>query len=124
LRTGADFAKGTRFVAGGGSADITNFRRLGNAALVATVNLLWRTRYSDLCYGYIAVWRHKLELLSVDCVGFEVETLLNIRAVTAGLRVAEVPSFENPRLHGVSNLSAHRDGIRVLRTIVAEWVRP
>jgi glycosyltransferase involved in cell wall biosynthesis len=124
LRTGADFAKGTRFVAGGGSADITSLRRLGNAALVGTVNLLWRTRYSDLCYGYIAVWRDKLELLSVDCVGFEVETLLNIRAVTAGLKVAEVPSFEKPRLHGVSNLSAHRDGLRVLRTIVAEWIRP
>jgi len=124
LRTGADFAKGTRFVAGGGSADITGLRRLGNAALVCAVNRLWGTRYSDLCYGYIAVWRDKLELLSVDCVGFEVETLLNIRAVTAGLNVAEVPSFEKARLHGVSNLSAHRDGMRVLRTIVAEWIRP
>jgi len=124
LRTGADFAKGTRFVVGGGSVDITALRRLGNRALAGMVNVIWKTRYSDLCYGYNAFWRSCLPSLSVDCSGFEVETLLNIRAAAAGLRIVEVPSFEHSRLSGVSNLSASRDGIRILRTIVAEWVRP
>ena len=32
----------------------------------------------------------------------------------------EVPSFEYPRIHGVSNLNALPDAIRVLRTIMAE----
>lgn len=124
LRTGADFAKGTRFVAGGGSVDITCLRRIGNRALAGLVNSLWKTRYSDLCYGYNAFWRSCLPALSVDCNGFEVETLLNIRAASAGLRVVEVPSFEHNRLSGVSNLNAGRDGVRILRTIVAEWIRP
>jgi fatty acid desaturase len=34
--------------------------------------------------------------------------------------VAEVPSYEYPRLHGVSNLNATRDGLRVVRTMLAE----
>ena len=120
LLTGADFAKGMRFVTGGGSHDLTQLRRMGNRALSLTVNMLYRTRYSDLCYGYNAFWRHCLPSLQVDCDGFEVETLLNIRAARAGLRVVEVPSFELPRIHGESNLNAVRDGARVLKTIVRE----
>jgi hypothetical protein len=53
--------------------------------------------------------------------GFEVETLIHVRAAKAGLAVAEVPSFEHPRIHGVSNLNAFRDGFRVVRTILTEW---
>jgi len=34
--------------------------------------------------------------------------------------ISEVGSIERPRLHGVSNLRALPDGIRVLRTILAE----
>ena len=42
LLSGADFAKGTRFAAGGGSSDITRLRRLGNRLLGAVVNLCLR----------------------------------------------------------------------------------
>ena len=60
------------------------------------VNLLFGTRYTDLCYGYNAFWRHRLTSLNLDSTGFEVETLLNIRAVKVGLTVCEVPSVEQP----------------------------
>jgi len=45
---------------------------------------------------------------------------MNIRPVKAGLRIAEVPSFERPRIHGKSNLHTFRDGFRVLKVIVRE----
>jgi glycosyltransferase involved in cell wall biosynthesis len=120
LVSGADFAKGSRYLAGGGSADLTIVRRFGNVGLTALVNLLYGTSYTDLCYGYNAFWRHCLPYLQVDCDGFEVETLINIRIAKAGLRVAEVPSFEERRIHGQSNLKPLRDGWRVQRTIMRE----
>jgi hypothetical protein len=123
LLHGADFAKGTRFRAGGGSSDITRLRLVGNRILSGTVNFLFKTQYTDLCYGYNAFWRHCLPAMSVDCTGFEVETLINIRIARAGLAVAEVPSFERDRIHGQSNLRTFRDGARVLRTILRERVR-
>jgi glycosyltransferase involved in cell wall biosynthesis len=123
LVNGADFAKGSRFLSGGGSTDITGLRSLGNRALGGTVNLLFGTRYTDLCYGYNAFWRHCLPAMNVDCDGFEVETLINIRIARSGLRIAEVPSFERDRIHGESNLNTFRDGFRVLRTIMRERVR-
>ncbi len=123
LFEGFDFAKGSRFMPGGGSADITPLRKLGNNFLSGIVNLLFRTKYTDLCYGYNAFWSEVLAVIDVSCSGFEVETLINVRIAKAGLAVAEVPSIEHERIHGVSKLHPVRDGMRVLRTIVSERLR-
>jgi len=120
LKDGADLAKGSRFMDGGGSADITFTRRLGNRFFRTTVNMLFGTKYTDLCYGYNAMWTRSLRRLSLECDGFEFEALLNIRAARAGLDVREVPSYEDLRLHGTSNLNVIRDGLRILWVIVRE----
>jgi glycosyltransferase involved in cell wall biosynthesis len=134
LGNGADFAKGTRFSKGGYSHDITHIRRLGNAALNRLVNLLFGTCYTDLCYGYNAFRAFLLPVLDLPPMhcpgvsagemqwgdGFEIETLINVRLAHAGARITEVGSTEKARLHGVSNLHAFSDGIRVLRTILSE----
>ena len=117
---GADFAKGSRYIEGGGSSDITRLRQLGNWALSRTANLLYGTHYTDLCYGYNAFWVQCLPYIALDVPGFEVETLVNVRVAKAGLHVAEVPSFEAERIHGQSHLNTFRDGFRVLRTMITE----
>jgi len=117
LLAGADFAKGSRFLPGGGSADLTHIRSLGNQALTAIVNLICQTRFSDLCYGYNAFWRDCLDFIDIDVTGFEVETRLMMMVAASGLVMVEVPSWEYNRVHGVSNLNAFRDGMRVLRSI-------
>jgi hypothetical protein len=122
LIAGADFVKGSRFASGGGSADMTMTRRLGNKFLRALVNQLFGTRYTDLCYGYNAFWARHLDTLALDCAGFEVEALMNIRAATVGLVVQEVPSFEHRRIHGVSNLKVVPDGRRIVHVITREWL--
>jgi len=50
LLAGADFAAGSRFIAGGGSTDITTIRRMGNWVLAKLVNQIWGGQYSDLWY--------------------------------------------------------------------------
>jgi len=120
LLAGADFAKGSRFAQGGGSEDISFGRWLGNAGLVILGNILFNGRYTDLCYGYNAFWRHHLQLLALDADGFEIETMMNLRALCRGLRVVEIPSFEARRRYGQSRLRAIPDGFRVLRTILGE----
>jgi glycosyltransferase involved in cell wall biosynthesis len=137
LKEGADFAKGSRFLPGAGSSDISRIRRMGNFGLNKIVNFLYGTRYTDLCYGYNAFRRECLSVMELEAGepdefdegtmkwgdGFEVETLINVRIAKARLRVAEVPSFELVRRFGASNLNAISDGIRVLRTIHAERKR-
>jgi glycosyltransferase involved in cell wall biosynthesis len=136
LKQGADFAKGSRFMPGAGSSDISRLRQVGNFFLNKIVNLIYGTRYTDLCYGYNAFRRECLSVMDLEVGdestdlgamhwgdGFEVETLINVRIAKAGLVVAEVPSFEHSRHFGDSNLNAFSDGIRVLRTIHAERKR-
>jgi hypothetical protein len=101
--------------------------------LTAFFNACYGRKYSDLCYGFNVFWRRHVPILGLDPVsvpragkgllwgdGFEVETLIHVRAAKADLKVCEVPSFEHSRIHGVSNLNAYRDGLRVMRTIIKE----
>ncbi len=134
LVAGADFAKGSRFLPGGGSADITRVRAIGNRVLNMIVNGVLRTHYTDLCYGYNAFWTDVLEQLDLPAPeavaipgrsglqgdGFEIETVITCRAAAAALWVQEVSSYEQRREHGASNLRAVSDGLRVLQTIAFE----
>ena len=124
LLSGADFVKGSRFLQGGGTADMTSLRRLGNLFFTLLVRGLFRGRYSDLCYGYSAFWSWVVPQLHLSGSGFEIETQMNIRALQIDLRVMEVPSFEAERVFGASNLRTFPDGWRVLRTIAREWRSP
>jgi glycosyltransferase involved in cell wall biosynthesis len=120
LDDGYDYVKGSRFVAGGGSLDITPLRRLGNLALLLSVKALYQTTITDLCYGFCAFRRCFLDHLDLRSEGFEIETEMTLHALRAGLRIAEVPSLELPRRSGQSNLRTFRDGARVLRTVLSE----
>jgi glycosyltransferase involved in cell wall biosynthesis len=137
LVSGADFAKGSRFCPGGGSSDITPIRHVGNKFLNTVMNVSFRTRFTDLCYGYNAFWADMIPLLELpdhELVvprevgmlwgdGFEIETLINCRFAAAGVTIAEVPSVERDRIFGRSNLRAVSDGLRVLRTLRTEYTR-
>jgi len=120
----ADLVKGSRFAADGGTEDMSAIRRLGNAVLLWLVNVLYGARLTDLCYGYCAVRRSALPALALRSDGFEIETEMTVRALRAGLRVGEVPSFELPRRYGTSHLSAVTDGCRVLVTLLVNRFRP
>jgi glycosyltransferase involved in cell wall biosynthesis len=123
LLSGADYAKGSRFLQGGGTSDMPHYRKMGNWGFVMTVRLLFGGQYSDLCYGYNAFWKRVLPKLNLDGSGFEIETMMNVRALAAGLKITEVPSFEAARVYGDSKLKTIPDGWRVLKTIFKEWFR-
>lgn len=115
---GFDVVKGSRYCVGGASDDLTRVRRAGNLWLTRLANVLYRARWTDLCYGYIALRRSVVGRLALRADGFEIETELCVNAITAGLRIAEVPSHEYDRRSGRSKLHARRDGLRVLRTML------
>ena len=119
-----DVVKGSRFLPGGGSSDITRVRRLGNGALREVVNGLYGVAYTDLCYGFFAFRRPCLADLDLVADGFEIESEIVVRAARSRMRVAEVASYESDRRYGVSNLRTVRDGVRILRTVVRRRFDP
>ena len=120
LRDGYDMVKGSRFMKGGGTDDMTLLRRAGNFGLLLLANQMYGSDYSDLCYGFLGFHASLLRQVDLDVDGFEVEMQLIARATRAGARIGEVASFEARRLHGQSNLRTFPDGWRILRTMVRE----
>ena len=124
LEEGYEVCMGSRFMPGGNSDDITPLRRFGNQFFISLVNLIWGTRYTDLCYGYRGFRRECLGQLATRTDGFGIETEIAILAARRKLKVLELPSVEKLRKHGVGKLQTVRDGWRILSTIVGELLRP
>jgi len=122
---GYDVVKGSRYLFGGGSTDLSVKRSFGNRMFVKLVNLLFSAKYTDLCYGYMAFRKEALDRLNdtLRCNGFQIETEMCIKARKLGLRVTEVPSFEGKRAHGSSRLCLIRDGFRILLMILTEFLK-
>lgn len=119
---GYDVAKASRLLPGGGSDDFTLFRKIGNKIFVTMVNFMYGSNYTDLCYGYRAFKKDAIEKLVCKSEGFEIETEQSIKIMKARLKVVEVPSFEAARKYGNSRLNAIRDGFRILKVILTEYV--
>lgn len=119
LQNGADVAKGSRFLPGGGTHDMSVIRKFGNSCMTLSVNLLYATDYTDICYGFFALNRKAIEKIGplLESNNFEIETELFIKAQQAGLNIVEVPSIEYLRKFGESNLHAFKDGMGIFRVI-------
>jgi cellulose synthase/poly-beta-1,6-N-acetylglucosamine synthase-like glycosyltransferase len=118
LEAGADLVKGSRYIEGGSSSDLTFVRSLGNRVLLFASNLIYGQRFTELCYGFMALRRSRIDELQLVATGFEIETEIVCRSVVQGLRITELPSTEAARISGVSNLHAVRDGLRIVGTIM------
>ena len=120
LLRGYHFTKGSRFLPGGGTVDMPLHRRVGNWVFTTMANILFGTKYTDLVYGFHAFWREILENIDITSDSFAIDTELYIKVKKAGLKVAEVPSFEAKRIYGSGNLRSLKDGWRILKTILKE----
>jgi Glycosyl transferase family 2 len=137
LLAGAEAAHGSRYRDGGADLAGGRLTRLGNRLLARLVNLLFGTRFTDLCCGYNAIWRTVLPALGLPPAGDpglrrgrrprgdgpEIEPLINIRMAAQGLRVVEVASVGYPRIHGSRPRRPVRACGRAVWTALAEYGR-
>ena len=118
IRIGYDVCMGSRFMVGGGSEDISGIRIFGNKFFVLMVNLLFGSKYSDMCYGYRSFKKKVINKLNLKEDGFGIETEININAMKAHLRIIEIPSTEKKREAGEEKLRTFSDGYMILKTIL------
>ena len=126
LLAGADVAKGSRRVVGGGSDDLTRVRAAGNWLLTVVGRALYRQRWSELCYGYAAFWADAIPRLGLGeiagtsvremTVEEEFEQLLAQRVPREQQRSAYGHGFE---IEAILFTRSARRGLRI--TEVASW---
>jgi glycosyltransferase involved in cell wall biosynthesis len=119
---GNDFAKGTRFL-GTYPACMPFRRRLGNKILALTSNLLFRTKYTDICSGYYAFLKADFMRMNLVSEGFEMEQELFVKIAKMHLKVVEIPHSYTRRIYGFSKTRDFRQGITDLLWMLSLFLR-
>ena len=124
LLNGYDFAKGSRFTPGFPQNKPWH-RIVGNWIITITFNALFFRRYTDLCSGYNAFWKSKVQevMNPWPTDGFENEPLIHARVRKRGLKVAEIGYKEWGRLKGESKELGWRPGFKAIKSIIRERFR-
>ncbi len=124
LQAGYAFAKGSRFIKGGRSNNKTIIGRLESYGLSKLMRILFRTKISDLCYGYTAFWKYYLNDLEIngdDLAGDSYgnfEASLSLRLLDNDLMIKEVPSVERPSDDKQQERLSFGEAWRLLKVLV------
>jgi hypothetical protein len=97
LLNGYDFAKGSRFL--GQCPNMPRQRRFANRLFAWLSNILYGTKYTDLCAGFNGFWKKILQQIDPEGTSFLDEPTINIRLKKRGLKVIEVPQPISISLH-------------------------
>ena len=105
LLEGYDLTKGTRLFKKL-PPRMPIYRWFGNKVLAITCNILYGTRFTDVCSGYNVFWKKRfLELdlsYGIDDIGCSMEQQMIVRMKKAGMKIKEVPHSSKGRLGGSS----------------------
>lgn len=104
-----DFAKGSR-LSRGKPTRMPRYRWFGNKILALTFNVLYGSRYTDICSGYNAFWKHAFLKIPLSYDTFQMEQQLLARAYKLGFRIKEVAYDTEGRIGGASKTSGIKQG--------------
>jgi glycosyltransferase involved in cell wall biosynthesis len=113
----ADMVVGDRLRDASSSA-LNDLHRFGNRAILAIINVVFRTSFRDVLSGYRVMNRGFMRSVPLITGGFETETELTLQALEKGMVIQEVPIRYRARPTGsFSKLSPFADGYRSLITM-------
>ncbi len=107
---GYDFAKGSRLVYGR-PRRMPFYRWVGNRILALTFNLLYGTRFTDICSGYTAFRKSSFLRLELTYDKCEMEQQVLARARKLGMSIVEIPHHSNGRIAGASKVIGIKQGL-------------
>jgi glycosyltransferase involved in cell wall biosynthesis len=118
LTNGYDFAKGSRFL--NANPKMPLYHKFGNWVLVKTSNLLFGTKYTDVCSGYNAIRKKDFLKLNLHYDGFEMEQEMVVKAKKFGLKVLEIRQIDKGRIGSISKVSSFKQGFTDFFIIIKE----
>jgi glycosyltransferase involved in cell wall biosynthesis len=122
LHEGYDLVIGSRYLPGAKSEDDDWLTALGNRLFTGSVNLLFGVRYTDALVGFRAYRRAAALTLDLDAKGLSWPCQSSIRFARAGLRVAEIPACEPPRIGGSRKMRPFATGLEICRLILRDFL--
>lgn len=121
-RYGYDLVKGSRYMTGGYSEEGTWDRRLLTQIAQIIANRLWKTHFTDICFGMFLIKRNKFMELQIQSQRHDIEWEMMAKANKNNLSIVEVPSYEAKRISGRSHVSYIRDGWLIARAVFRQYL--
>jgi glycosyltransferase involved in cell wall biosynthesis len=123
----ADHVGASRLI--GGSSELHGgfdefFRLAGSSFITACINRRFGVRLSDSQNGFRALRTDLLRRLSLSENTTTIEQEMIIKTLKAGARVAEVPSHEHRRCHGMSHIRVWRAAPRYVYSVARDLLLP
>ncbi len=122
IQEGYDLVIASRYLGGAKSDDDDRLTAFGNWMFTTIVNVLFGARYTDALVGTRAFLREKALSLAFDVPGLSWPCQSSIRFARAGLKIAEIPAREPPRIGGVRKMHPFRTGWEICKLIVRDFV--
>ncbi len=119
VQRGCDFAKGSR-LAHGRPVRMPFYRWVGNKVLAETYNLLYGTRFTDVCSGYTSFRKQSFLRLELTYDHCEMEQQMLARARKSRMRIVEIPHHSDGRIAGASKISGIKQGLIDWMVIIKE----
>lgn len=125
LEAGADMVIASRFLPGGHNEEdevIFPLRKRVNQVFTFLANVIWNRgpRVSDTINGYRGVRREVFWRLAPESMGYTIEYEMTIRAMKAGMRIVEIPTFEGQRIGGTTKGPSLPTGVAFVRFLMSE----
>jgi len=115
----ADMVVGRREAADEAAA-YRRFHVFGNWLVRTMINLIFRSRLTDIMSGYRAFTRETARNLPIIAFGFDIETEMTVQCLYRRWVIREVPVAYRDRPEGsVSKLNTFHDGLKVIFRILS-----
>lgn len=123
-RHGVAMVNGSRFRGRLLEGAISGPNLVGNLVMTGLLDLAFLATITDSQAGFRVVHGPTVRALPLRSVEYEIETEMLAHLLRRRLRVVEVPVNRYRRAAGVTDFRRIRNGLRILRTIVRERLRP
>lgn len=120
MKEGYDIAMVSRYRDGAKSYDDDLVTAFGNKMFTGLINLLFRTRLTDVLYGYCAFRKGLIDELKITTKTPSCVVQLLIRAHKKKSKIIEIPGDEPARIGGIRKMQPLRHGLYLLKMITKE----
>lgn len=121
MKEGYDLVIASRYLKGAKSYDDDVITAFGNWMFTSLMNLLFRSKYTDVLVMFRAFKKEIVKSLGVDTKTPSWGSLMLIRATKRKLKVTEIPADEPPRIGGVRKMKPLINGSYELFMFLKEF---
>lgn len=121
IKEGYDIVVCSRYLEWAKSYDDDIVTAFGNRVFTGLVNIMFRSRLTDLLVMYRAFKKDIIKELGINTKNVAWGTQLMLMAIKRNLRIGEIPGDEPPRIGGKRKMNPVKNGLQEFSMIMREY---